>query len=48
MRRLVAFVWAVAPAYFKGEPSLSHLARRMGIHKVILSRHSAEVTTRRG
>jgi hypothetical protein len=46
LRRLVAFLWAVDPAYFKEEPSLSELARKMGIHKVILSRHSAEVTKR--
>jgi hypothetical protein len=46
-RRMVALMWVIDPGYFSGEklhPSLSQLARNMGIDKVVLSRNAASVT----
>lgn len=43
-RRVVAMWWAVNPGYFDGSPSLSSLAKRLGMDDSGLSRLTAELT----
>jgi len=48
-RRLMAILWCLSPAIFKGSPSLTELARRLGLaNKATLSIHTAEVRRRFG
>ena len=47
-RKLVAMLWVIDPAYFGASPSLSQLARKMGVDKVVLSRPSAKVSRKFG
>ncbi len=47
-QRTVVAGWVLSPALFEGSPSLTRLAKQMGIHKVILSRHAAAFSKRFG
>ena len=42
-RRLLALLWVIDPAFFSDSPSLSALAARVGVHKMSLSKHAAQV-----
>lgn len=41
-RRLIGLAWTINPAFFEDSPSLTDIAKRLGIHKVVLSLHSAQ------
>lgn len=41
-RRFLAFAWVINPSLIEGSPSLSSIARALGVHKVTLSVHSAQ------
>lgn len=41
-RRVIGLAWAINPMFFADSPSLSEIARRLKIHKVVLSIHSAQ------
>jgi hypothetical protein len=43
VRRVVALAWTLNPGYFEGSPSLTEVAHMMGLNKVTLSEHTAEV-----
>lgn len=47
-RRAIALAWCISPAYFEGSPSLTRLAAEIGVNKVLLSRHTADVRRRFG
>ena len=44
VRRLLVLLWVTDPGYFADKPSLTALAKRMGVHKVSLSKHAAQAT----
>jgi hypothetical protein len=42
-RRVIALAWSIDPAYFKATPSLSQVARHLGMSVQKLSRYTADV-----